>query len=200
MGFFRIKKKDHSKGASRSKGKKAKSNNTGNTIDEERLSGHMKQCNPQNNITTPKVEGNAKDKPTKAQISKASREEKVLQIPQSSMYKGTDSSEDLSSDEDDLAASVNSLKTVKSHLGSDQEDVSPSGDVKPPKPTYSSADTGVSDQEQKDHIGQGQLKDDHQGKRVKSKKRKARNSSYVSSSQKRKIIQRRLSQRVRKPC
>ena len=44
--------------------------------------------------------------------------------------------------------------------------------MKPPKPTYSSADTGVSDQEQKDHIGQGQLKDDHQGKRVKSKKKK----------------------------
>ena len=120
LRFFRIKKKDHSKGASKSKGKKAKSNNTGNTIDEERLSGHMKQSNPP-------VEGNAKDKPTKAQISKASWDEKVLKITQSSMYKGTDSSEDLSSDEDDLAASVNSLKTVKSQLGSDQEDVSPSG-------------------------------------------------------------------------
>ena len=46
--------------------------------------------------------------------------------------------------------------------------------MKPPKPTYSSADTGVSDQEQKDHIGQGQLKDDHQGKCVKSKKKKSK--------------------------
>ena len=133
LRFFRIKKKDHSKGASRSKGKKAKSNNTGNTIDEVRLSGHMKQSNPQKNITTPKVEGNAKDKPTKTQISKASREEKVLKIPQSSMYKGTDSSEDLSSDEEDMAVSVNSLKTVKSQLGSDHGDVSPSSDVKPAK-------------------------------------------------------------------
>ena len=42
-------------------------------------------------------------------------------LPETSMYKGsesTDSSGDSSSDEEDLAASVNSLKTVKSQLGS----------------------------------------------------------------------------------
>ena len=115
-------------------------------------------------------------------------------LPETSMYKGsesTDSSGDSSSDEEDLAASVNSLKTVTSQLGSDNEagnssslslpgtpkivppkDGSPSSDIKPPKPSSSSADTAVSGQEHHIHNAKGQLKDEQQGKYDKPKKKK----------------------------
>ena len=77
--------------------------------------------------------------------------------------KDSESSKDLPSDKENLAVTVNSLKTVKSQLGSDHEagnssslslprtpkiappkDGSPASNMKPPNLSSSSADTAVS--------------------------------------------------------
>ena len=166
LRFLKSKKKDRSRGAAKSNGKKSKSKET-DIIDEELPSTQKKQ----NKVTMPKVEKATKD---------------------------SESSEDLSSDEEDLAVSIKSLKTVKSQLGSDHEagnssspslprtpqiappkDGSPSSDIKPPEPSSSSADTAVSGQEHHIQNAKGQLKDEQQGDRNKDKKKRSLKKCFL---------------------
>ena len=166
LRFLKSKKKGRSRGAAKSNGKKSKSKET-DIIDEEVPSTQKRQSK----VTMPKVEKETKDR---------------------------ESSEDLSSDEEDLAVSIKSLKTVKSQLGSDHEagissspslprtpkiapskDGSPSSDMKPPKPSSSSADTAVSGQEYHIHNAKGQLKDEQQGDRNKAKKKRSMKKSFL---------------------